>query len=455
MQDGNIHCHIDNLSRRHGKNGHRIAVASAAYVSGQRLWSEIEQRFVEFGMREDVVFSEILLPEGAPAWARNRAALWNRVDGSALRIDARLAKTIVAAIARDIPPAGRVALLRAFAAPLVALGCVADVAIHEDGTDHNPHIHLLLTTRRLTADGFGDKLTALEQRSFVKQVRERWAKLSNRFLEQAGSALRVDHRSYRARGIEAEPTVHRGPNELERREKREHARRVREERKMPKPTFAEQREYPLLSARETWPPEPEASPDMTGRERDEHHRYWQDRKLDRLEEHHQSEPDGPWYRQALERARTAAAGAEDSPPREWDRRIGDGEEDHTPPPDYDYEAMVRKRALAMSRTREEDEVLQSVREQPAEVRRFVHDFVLHGRMQTIRDQDLAKRLEQVQPDIRTKLELLRPSYPDWDHELPVPGPDRELLTERELDRARDDMLAEYQREEPRREEWER
>ena len=50
MQDGNIHCHIDNLSRRNGSEGARIAVASAAYVSGQRLWSDVEQRVVDFGM---------------------------------------------------------------------------------------------------------------------------------------------------------------------------------------------------------------------------------------------------------------------------------------------------------------------------------------------------------------------------------------------------------------------
>ena len=288
MQDGNIHCHIDNLSRRGDDGRLRIAVASAAYVSGLSLWSDIEQRFVDFDMREDVVFSEVLLPKGAPDWAPDRGALWNRVDLSAKRKDARLAKKVDAAITRDIPAKDRVELLRAFAAPFVALGCVADVAIHEDGTDHNPHIHILLTTRELLEDGFGDKLTALEQRRFVKDARKRWADLSNQFLEKAGSAVRVDHRSYKARGIEAVPTVHRGPDAVERRDKREHARRVRQEHKeeqtMAKPTSRERHDYPLLTARETWPPEPEPSRDMTEQERDEHHGYWQDRKLERIEE---------------------------------------------------------------------------------------------------------------------------------------------------------------------------
>ena len=249
MQDGNIHCHIDNLSRRNGAEGARIAVASAAYVSGQRLWSDVEQRVVDFGMREDVRFPQLILPDGAPAWATDRATLWNRVDLSAKRKDARLAKTVVAAITRDIPADIWPILLRTFAQRFVALGCVADVAIHEDGTGHNPHVHLLLTTRRLTADGFGDKLTALEQRQFVKQVRQQWSELTNTFLKQAGSALRVDHRSYKARGIALEPTVHRGPDQRERREKREHARRAREERTMPRPEAFERSQYPLLAER--------------------------------------------------------------------------------------------------------------------------------------------------------------------------------------------------------------
>lgn len=206
MQDGNIHCHVDNLSRRNGKHGERIAVATAAYNAGQRLWSERERRYVDFGNRADVIFSRILLPDSAPDWAATRADLWNKVDLSAPRKDARLAKSIEAAITHDIPAERRSALLEEFVAPYVALGCAADIAIHEDGTNHNPHVHILLTTRRFAGEAFGTKITSLDQRAFVKQVRQRWAELTNIYLEKAGSTHRVDHRSYKARGIGAEPT---------------------------------------------------------------------------------------------------------------------------------------------------------------------------------------------------------------------------------------------------------
>ena len=477
MQDGNIHCHVDNLSRRKEDGGIRIAVATAAYVSGGRVWSDVEQRFVGFEMREDVPFSAILLPTGAPGWAGERAALWNRVDLGATRRDARLAKTIVAAVARDIPATLRVDLLRAFVAPLVALGCVADIAIHEDGTDHNPHVHIMLTTRHLGGDGFAGKIVALEQRQFVKQVRARWAELTNRFLEKAGSTLRVDHRSYKARGIEAVPTVHRGPDERERRDKREHARRVREQRQedssMAKPDHHEQRAYPLLAARETWPPEPVAPPDLTPQERDEHHRYWEDRKLDRLEAAHLREPESiaapvveptdtrPWYEQARDRARSEA-GISLEPGREgWNalersrlRERGLEREDepvgarlglHSP-----FEESLHARAMAMGRTRAEAELLDAVRFEPPETRRMVQDYIVHKRMEAIREQDLVGQLQSRLPRIREQIEALPLEYPGGDRDLPVPGPKRELLHPRELERAQDDMVEAHRRDAPER-----
>lgn len=455
MQDGNIHCHIDNLARRNTDGNERIAVATAAYNAGERLWSEREQRHVDFKNREDVVYSKIFLPEGAPLWAARRNDLWNRVDMTAKRRDARLAKSIEAAITRDIPVRLRPAFLEAFVAPFVALGCAADVAIHEDGTDHNPHVHILLTTRVLEEDGFGGKLVALEQRAFVKQVRKNWADLTNTFLEKTGSAHRVDHRSYKARGIGAEPTRHRGPNPTERRNKREHARRVREEKSMKTPDRFEREHYPLLSKRESWPPEPEASPDMTPQERDEHHRYWQDRKLDRLEAASLSEPidadpprsrehdkmqaepaqsSKPWFEQALDKARGEHAETLKPEPVEPEKATA-------------YERSVFERAQDMPVTREEQDVLNAVQGAPDDVRKITSDLIMQERMHAIREKDRAEQLRRLPTDVRERLEALRPEDSDRDRDLPVPGPNGELISPRERDVAYERMLDEYLREE--------
>lgn len=480
MQDGNIHCHVANVTRQSPKHGERFALATAAYNSGQRLWSAAADRHVDFNNREDVVFSAILLPEDAPDWAADRSQLWNTVDTTARRKDARLAKTIEAAITRDVPPEQREALLRDYAAPYVALGCVADVAIHEDGTGHNPHVHILLTTRVLTHDGFGKKLSAIEQRRFVKEARERWAELTNRYLKQAGSTLRVDHRSYKARGIAAEPTVHRGPNKQERRTKREHARRVRQqhqqeqssgEQTMAKPTDFERRAYPNLIARDTWPPEPAASPDFTPQERDEHQRYWDNEELKLIERDYYmepedyyianpvkvspSEPEKPWYDQALDNAQ----GNDQIVTRQSEFEVELQIENEARQRILAETRDLYDRALAMNRSAAEHRYLTEAAQISPAVRKQAEEDIIRNRMAKIQAQDREQGLRELSRQEQEHLKELRARNFVEEQiergELPVPGPDGQPISRQELDRAQQRMLDEQLREAPDRDEPER
>ncbi|MCR9121921.1 MAG: MobA/MobL family protein [Phyllobacteriaceae bacterium] len=475
MQDGNIHCHVANVSRKSPKHGERFALATAAYNSGQRLWSAAADRHVDFDNREDVVFSAILLPEDAPDWAADRTQLWNTVDTTARRKDARLAKTIEAAITRDVPPEQREALLRDYVAPYVALGCVADVAIHEDGTGHNPHVHILLTTRVLTHAGFGKKLAAIEQRRFVKQARERWAELTNRYLKQAGSTLRVDHRSYKARGIAAEPTVHRGPNRLERQQKREHARRTRaqqqKEQTMAKPTAHERRDYPHLTARATWPPEPAASPDFTPQERDEYQRYWDDQELKLIERDYYMEPEEDhlintvevpvttaelsWYDQALESAKGVDRVVTRQSAFEAELQIEDEARQRILAETRD----LYDRALAMNRSAAEHRYLTEAAQISPAVRKQAEDEIIRNRMARIQAQDREQGLRALSRQEQEHFRELRARNFVEERiergELPVPGPDGRPISRQELDRAQQRMLDEQLREAPDRDEPER
>ena len=78
----------------------------------------------------------------------------------------------------------------------------------------NHHAHLLLTTRRLEGDAFGEKSRELDnQRSGeVAHWRERWADLQNDRLAARGLDARVDHRSLADQGLERDPQVHLGPH---------------------------------------------------------------------------------------------------------------------------------------------------------------------------------------------------------------------------------------------------
>ena len=187
----------------------RSAVAAAAYRSGSKLRDTRQDLNFDYTQKSEVVFSEILLPEGAPAWMANREALWNVVEAGENRKDAQLARDIEFALPQELSCQQAIALARDFVrSEFVARGMVADLNVHWE--PDNPHVHLMFTMRELTADGFGRKVTDWNKVALLKEWRERWADLANEHLLRAGHDVRIDHRSYRDQGVELEPTSHLG-----------------------------------------------------------------------------------------------------------------------------------------------------------------------------------------------------------------------------------------------------
>lgn len=211
------HLHVKNISRGTG----RSVVAAAAYRAGETLPNEAEERLSAFGGRRDVLHNEIVLPDAAPAWMANRARLWNAVEAVEKRKDARLAKEIEVALPRELPRSAWLVLARQLAAAYATKGFVADFAVHDDGTAHNPHAHILLTTRLVTPDGFGGKIRSADGRQFVEDARALWGKLANEALTKAGLGVSVDPRSYARAGVDRAPGKHRGPDPAARRLRRE------------------------------------------------------------------------------------------------------------------------------------------------------------------------------------------------------------------------------------------
>lgn len=219
------HLHVKNISRGDG----RSVVAAAAYRAGETLPNEAEERLSEFGGRRDVVHSEIRLPANAPGWMAERARLWNAVEAAEIRKDARLAKEIEVALPVELPSTARLALARTMADAYTAQGFVVDLAIHDDPVQRNPHAHLLLTTRAITAEGFGGKVRSADGRQFVTEARALWERIANAALNEAGIGVAIDRRSYAKRGMERVPGQHRGPDPEERRARRLRAQDEREQ----------------------------------------------------------------------------------------------------------------------------------------------------------------------------------------------------------------------------------
>lgn len=196
---------------RGGRDGKpRNVVAMAAYRAGEKLTDARTGRIADFSGRRGVAHSEILAPEGSAAWLRDREQLWNHVEAMETRKDAQLAREVNIALPHELDDAGRLELVRTFVAEqFVALGMVADIAIHqpvpEKGDDpRNHHAHVLLTLRQATEEGLRRvKTREWNSDSLLKGWRASWEEAQNRALARAGRRERVDHRTLEAQRMQA------------------------------------------------------------------------------------------------------------------------------------------------------------------------------------------------------------------------------------------------------------
>lgn len=223
--------HFDVSIRQRSKG--QSAVAGAAYMSAEKLFSEYDQRTKNFCYKEkEIVAKGILLPPNAPREYSDRQTLWNAVEASEKQWNAQLARGIIMALPRELPTEQYEALVREYCMEqFVSRGMIADYAIHDKG-DGNPHAHVMLTMRALDEygkwlpkarrvyilDENGEKIplpngdyktrkertTDWDNPGNCERWRTAWADTANRYLERAGADVRFDLRSYERQGIRTE-----------------------------------------------------------------------------------------------------------------------------------------------------------------------------------------------------------------------------------------------------------
>lgn len=186
-----------------GRNDGKSAIAAAAYRAGEKIQD------YDYTRKCGVDYSEILTPENAPEFAKNRSSLWTAIEATEKRKDAQLCREINFALPLELKPNERQELAKDFCSEFTRLGMVVDLTIHGQNSG-NPHAHIMLTMRELIADGFGKKNRDWNRRELIEAWREKWAKAANFALEKAGHEARIDHRSLAAQGINREPTWHQG-----------------------------------------------------------------------------------------------------------------------------------------------------------------------------------------------------------------------------------------------------
>ncbi|MGE4411854.1 MAG: MobA/MobL family protein [Sphingobium sp.] len=192
----------------------RSVIAAAAWQNSCRLYDERLGRFCNFANKRAVVWSELMLPPGAPACWEDREGFWNALEAAEIRKDAQLARQYDVALPDELDLPEAIAVLRRFASEIFCVaGFAADLTLIEMGDTprgKRHHGYLLIPTRPIVGDVFGQKPREWNSRAKLLEIRAAWAAILNESFAALGQDVRVDHRSNEERGIEAAPVKHIG-----------------------------------------------------------------------------------------------------------------------------------------------------------------------------------------------------------------------------------------------------
>ena len=194
----------------------RSAVASAAYRSGEKLEDPRQGLTFDYGRKERIIESDIVVPTGSPQI--NRQELWGSVELHHKRGDAVTAREIEIALPHELNDIDRFGMVYDFANYIAdCYGVAVDFSIHSSESEKNYHAHLMLTTVSYGPDGLGKKVHELDPIACDKmrvanaadELRADWANLANEYLV-AWKVPMISHLSLADQGIEHEPMRHVG-----------------------------------------------------------------------------------------------------------------------------------------------------------------------------------------------------------------------------------------------------
>lgn len=183
---------VSNVSRSSGKKS-ASSVAASAYQNRARYTDERTGTTYDYTKKGGLYYSGILAPENAPeSLTASPLTLWNTVEATEKRKDARLAKDFKISLPIELSPEQNKALILDFAKQaFVSKGMIVDLAIHD--IDTQPHSHIKTTTRELTPEGFGGKVREWDKKETTLYWRELWAKVANEHLLKAGHDITISH----------------------------------------------------------------------------------------------------------------------------------------------------------------------------------------------------------------------------------------------------------------------
>lgn len=167
------------------------ACAAAAYRSGTKIGK------FDYSNRRGVADRALFFPSAAPDWGRSR--LWQEAEQAEKRKNSVVAREVLLALPHEMPLEAHRKAVEAFCLWLVGrYQIAADVALHTPKRGHderNIHAHILMTTRRISAQGLGEKTRELDDKTTgpleIEAMRQEWCFI----LKNAG--FNLEHRRKR------------------------------------------------------------------------------------------------------------------------------------------------------------------------------------------------------------------------------------------------------------------
>ena len=206
------HCSVKTVSRAKGGS----SVASASYRAAEKLKDLKHEKEFDYTRKQSVDFKQII------GWDGDRESLWNMAELAEKRKDATTAREYEVALPCELSNDQKIELAVDYGQWLNQRhGVAVDVCIHQIDS-HNPHAHILTTTRESLGSELGDKVArewsdtkrkanGLDgRRNDLIEAKAKWADLINAALEKNHIHERVSHLSLAEQGIEREPQIHVG-----------------------------------------------------------------------------------------------------------------------------------------------------------------------------------------------------------------------------------------------------
>lgn len=176
----------------------------AAYHARCKITDDRTGNTYDFSHRSDLFHHQILAPASAPSHIiESSTALWNEIERVERQKDGQTARYFDVAIPCELSNEDKIKLVVDYCQKnFVDKGMIADIAFH-DLDSQNPHAHVMLTLKPITAEGFGKKDRSWNEKKNVIKWRESWATFANRYLSATGSNACIDHRSIETQHDEA------------------------------------------------------------------------------------------------------------------------------------------------------------------------------------------------------------------------------------------------------------